>query len=484
MRSGWRVLAIEFSKSVTQQPELRRLRVLCCPSARKSSNFQRRRTHFHAPLVSTIQTNSTSRPSITPLLAVNFVGTLGFSIVTPFLVVLVTQWGGNAVVYGVLAATYSFFQLFGAPMLGRMSDRVGRRRVLLLSQLGTLLSWGVFLTAFALPATTVLNVESRWLGDFILTLPLIVLFIARAADGLTGGNVSVSNAYLADITTEEERSKNFGRMAVSSNLGFVLGPALAGLLGATLLGEILPVLAAFIISLIALALIQFGLVEVAPSTISETLEQSSACDLYGQEQKSAYALQCEQANGTGAILALPNMPALLTVNFLVMLGFSFFYVAFPVHAVEGLGWSVTEIGTYFAGLSLVMIVVQGPVLSRAADRYGERQLMSVGGLSLAVGFALLSSGSTWLIYLSALLIALGNGLMWPTFMSVLSKAAGSRLQGAVQGIAQSAGAVASIIGLIAGGVFYVFLGAALFPIAAVTIAISAILAGSYRPLPH
>lgn len=411
----------------------------------------------------------------------NFVGTLGFSIVTPFLVVLVTQWGGNAVVYGILAATYSFFQLFGAPVLGRMSDEVGRRRVLLLSQFGTLLSWGVFLLAFALPAVTLLDVESPWLGDFALTLPLLILFIARAADGLTGGNVSVSNAYLADITSEEDRSRNFGQMAVSSNLGFVLGPALAGLLGATVLGEIVPVLAAFLISALALALIQFGLVDARPSTISETLEQSSACDLFGQEQKSAYAVQCEKADGLASILRLPNIPALLSVNFLVMLGFSFFYVAFPVHAVAGLGWSVAEIGTYFAGLSLVMIVVQGPVLSRAAERFGERQLMSLGGGALATGFALLASDIMLLVYISALLIALGNGLMWPTFMSVLSKAAGTQLQGAVQGVAQSAGAIASIVGLVAGGVFYVSLGAALFPVAAVTIAVSAIVAATYRP---
>ncbi len=106
--------------------------------------------------------------------------------------------------------------------------------------------------------------------------------------------------------------------------------------------------------------------------------------------------------------------------------------------------------------------------------------MGFGGVSLAVGFALLFVNSTPVVYLSALLVALGNGLMWPTFMGALSKAAGSDLQGAVQGFAQSAGAVASIIGLIAGGVFYVTLGASLFPIAAVVIAVSALLAGSYR----
>ena len=425
---------------------------------------------------------SSAQVSIAPLLAVNFVGTLGFSIVTPFLVVLVTKWGGNAVVYGVLAATYSFFQLFGAPVLGKMSDRIGRRRVLLLSQLGTLLSWGVFLVAFALPAAEIWDVKNRWLGDFVLTLPLVVLFLARAADGLTGGNVSVSNAYLADITSDADRSKNFGKMAVSSNLGFVLGPALAGLLGATLLGELLPVLAAFIISAAALALIRFGLVEISPSTITETLEQPNACDLYGHEHKPAYPIERRKADGIGVILELPNMRALLAVNFLVMLGFSFFYVAFPVHAVGRLGWSVTEIGIYFAVLSLVMIAVQGPVLSRVSQRFEDRLLMSFGGLVLALGFAALYSQSILLIYIAAGLVALGNGLMWPTFMSVLSKAAGPELQGASQGFAQSAGAVASIFGLIGGGVLYVSVGAVLFPVAAVIILASAALAATYRPV--
>ena len=414
-------------------------------------------------------------------MAVNFVGTLGFSIVTPFLVVLVTGWGGNAVVYGILAATYSFFQLFGAPILGRMSDRIGRRRVLLLSQFGTLLSWGIFLIAFALPATTLLNLNSEVLGSFVLTLPLLVLFVARAADGLTGGNVSVSNAYLADITSDKDRAKNFGQMAVSSNLGFVLGPALAGLLGATVLGEIVPVFAAFVISAVALALIQFGLVETTPTAISEPLEKPTACDLYGHEHKPAYDVTCRKADGFSAILTLPNMPALLAVNFLVMLGFSFFYVAFPVHAVEGLGWSVTQIGTYFALLSLAMIAVQGPILARASQRFEDRLLMSIGAAALAFGFALLYSGATVLVYASALLVAIVNGLMWPTFMAVLSKASGTRLQGAVQGFAQSAGAVASILGLVAGGVFYVSLGPILFPIAALVIAASGFLSATYRP---
>ena len=192
-----------------------------------------------------------SRVPIYPILSVTFIGSLGFSIVLPFLVFLVTRWGGNALIYGVMGATYSVFQLLGAPLLGRWSDVHGRKRILLVTQLGTFASWGVFLVAFFLPETPLVTIEWGCLGSFALTLPLIALFVARAADGITGGNISVANAYMADITPEAERSANFGKMAIASNLGFVLGPAIAGLLGATPWGELLPVLAALSISLVA-----------------------------------------------------------------------------------------------------------------------------------------------------------------------------------------------------------------------------------------
>ncbi|MFT4717422.1 MAG: DHA1 family tetracycline resistance protein-like MFS transporter [Paracoccaceae bacterium] len=413
------------------------------------------------------------KSSLLPLLAVNFVGTLGFSIVTPFLVVLVANWGGNAVVYGVLAATYSFFQLFGAPILGRWSDRIGRRKVLLLSQAGTLLSWGIFLVAFTLPLVELASINNRFLGDFAITLPLLILFVARAADGLTGGNVSVSNAYLADISSEQNRSKNYGQMAVSSNLGYIVGPAMAGLLGATILGEILPVALAFVISAVALLLIQFGLHEVAPAPINAHVETPSACDVYGHETKRSYQLDCEQVAGTAALFRLPNMKGLMSINFAVLMGFSFFYAAFPIHAVVNLTWSVFEIGIYFAFLSLIMIAVQGPVLAWASGRYAETTLMAVGGVALAAGFLALTSDTPAVIYLSAALIALGNGLMWPTFMSVLSKSAGDRMQGAVQGYATSLGAVASIIGLVGGGIAYVQIGATIFVVAALAILLGA-----------
>lgn len=398
-----------------------------------------------------------------PLLAVNFVGTLGFSIVLPFLVFLVTRWGGNAVIFGLIGATYSAFQLFGAPILGRWSDRFGRRRVLLLSQLGTLLSWLIFLTAFFVPATALGAVNSDLFGQFTVTLPLLLLFAARAVDGLTGGNVSVANAYLADITDEEDRAKNFGRMGLAGNLGFVLGPALAGLLAGTVYGEILPVLAAIGVSIVATLLIVFGLKETSPCAHSFLPSPRGIRKVFGQESKDC--IERPKTLSFAALIRLGDVPRLLTVYFLVMLGFSFFYVSFPVHAVEGLNWTVAQAGVFFAYLSLAMVVVQGPVLAKATTVFADATLAFAGALILAAGFVCLYWNGDAMVYLAASLIALGNGLLWPSTLAMLSRAAGAEDQGAVQGAAGSVGAVASIAGLIAGGILYAWLGVFVFVLA-------------------
>lgn len=407
--------------------------------------------------------------SLLPILSVNFVGTLGFSIVVPFLVFLVTKWGGNAFIYGLMGATYSAFQLIGAPILGRWSDRYGRKKILLLSQFGTLISWLIFLTAFFLPVRALAEINSTTLGQFALTLPLIVMFVARAADGITGGNVSVANAYLADITDDEDRSKNFGQMALSGNLGFVLGPALAGLLGATVYGEILPVIAAMLISFAATLIIALALKEYDPCVITQLPEPRSIRKTFGQEHRECFEIRSEDQKSFGDILKMADVPAMLAIYFLVMLGFSFFYIGFPIHAVRGLGWSVSDAGAFFAFLSLLMVVVQGPLLARLSKKLPDNALAIGGTILLTAGFVGLFWHSIVVIYLAATLIALGNGLMWPSVMAMLSKVAGDHHQGAVQGAGGSIGAVASIVGLIAGGLLYNWLGAAVFVVAGIVV---------------
>ena len=204
------------------------------------------------------------RTQLFPIMLVNFIGTLGFSIVLPFLVFLVMKFGGNSIVYGLLAATYPAFQLIGAPILGRWSDIYGRKKILLLSNAGTAIGWILFLFALILPFGGTFIINSIYLGTIIIIVPLLLIFLARAIDGITGGNISVANAYLSDISSDENRSKNFGKMAISSNLGFILGPALAGILGGTIYGTILPVLAALLLSLMTLVVIAFLLKESRP----------------------------------------------------------------------------------------------------------------------------------------------------------------------------------------------------------------------------
>ncbi len=425
-------------------------------------------------------TAAAPKPSIYPILSVNFVGTLGFSIVLPFLVFLVTRFGGNALVYGIMGATYSFFQLIGAPILGRWSDRYGRKRILLLSQLGTLTSWAIFLVALALPVTPMLAVESRLLGAFTITLPLAVLFFARALDGITGGNVSVANAYLADITDDNERSANFGRMAVSANLGFVLGPAIAGALGATVLGEVLPVTAALLISVVASLIIALKLHETQRCTLEVDPEHANVRKVMGQEQKECFQLKGAPKLSMRQILALPSIPLLLSVYFLVFLAFNLFYIAFPIHAATTLEWSLTDTGIFFSAMGLMLVVVQGPVLKRASKMWPDQLLILGGSLLLAASFLFFVSRSTLSIYVGTAVLALGNGVMWPSLLAVISKATDQRVQGAVQGFASSCAAVASIVGLLAGGLLYGVLGAVVFVLSAAITAVVFLLAMTLR----
>ena len=176
--------------------------------------------------------------SFGPILAIHFLGTLGFSLAIPFLVFIVTDLGGASWTYGLVGATYSAFQLFGAPLLGRWSDRAGRRPVLVASQVGTFAAWLLFLGALSMPVVGITE-----LAGAVLTLPLLLIFAARALDGATGGNISVANAYVADLTREhpEVRQVAFGRMGMAASLGFVIGPAVAGLLGGTAWGPRLPI---------------------------------------------------------------------------------------------------------------------------------------------------------------------------------------------------------------------------------------------------
>ncbi len=409
---------------------------------------------------------SIKQSSIFPVLLVNFIGMLGYSIIIPLLVFLVQDFGGNAFMYGLLGAVYPSMQLIGAPILGKWSDQVGRKRVLMVSQIGTFLAWLLFIVALLLPIYPLFDITTTASERLVISLPLLLLFLARAVDGLTGGNVSVANAYLADVSTDQNRKANFGKMASSTSLGFILGPALAAVLGATILGELLPVAMAALISLTAIFVIFFYLPESKPELLQQPLDIVSIKKVFQIEQKECYQVEQCPANRFSDMLKIAGIPLLYLMYFVTFLGFSFFYAGFPLFASGIMEWSSLELGAFFMISSAIMVVVQGPGLSYLSDKVSDVNLVLIGALLILFNFVLLPMATMEAIYLGNVLLSIGNGLMWPSFLSILSRPGASNQKGTIQGYANSMGSAASIFGLILGGQLFGQLGPMVFYIAA------------------
>lgn len=393
-----------------------------------------------------------------PLLAVHFIGTLGYSVAIPFLVFLVTDFGGDSIVYGFVGATYSACQLVGAPLLGRLSDRIGRRPVLVVSQIGTALAWVLFLIALYLPLDEIAPLTAT----ATLTVPLLMVFLARALDGLTGGNISVANALVADLTIgdPEARGRAFARMGIAASLGFVLGPAVAGLLGGTSWGYVLPVAGAGLLALVATGLV-LGLLSEPSRRCPDPVEPpGNAVAAVGTQLKDCS--RSPAARPQVSIWTLPFVPTLVGAAFVQMLSFNLFYASFPIFASQGLGWEVGTLGAFFALMSISMIVAQGPVRDRLVTFLSPAAVFAVGQAFLALAFVLMTTGQQELVILSSVAFAAGNGLGWPTFQALVADRSPTEAQGAVQGAVTSAMSLASIFGLIAGGFLYPWLGTGLY----------------------
>jgi predicted MFS family arabinose efflux permease len=215
-----------------------------------------------------------------------------------------------------------------------------------------------------------------------------------------------------------------------------------------------------------LVVIIFVLKESKSSIITQIPEKDNVSKVFAFECKECYKAANPKRLKLQDVFKLKYISFLLILYFLIFVGFNIFYTAFPIHAVSGLGWTVTEMGVFYAVLSSMMILVQGPVLRRALKRFSEEKLVIIGSVVLGSNFVLFVSSEFSLIYLAAVLFAVGNGLMWPSIMSILSKRAGTIYQGAVQGVAGSVTGVASIIGLTTGGLLYNAFGGLTFLISA------------------
>ncbi len=348
------------------------------------------------------------------IILVVFIDLLGFSLILPLLPYYAETFSANQTTTGILIASYALMQLIGAPILGRLSDRFGRRPVLLLSVFGTFL--GFLLLGFA---------NALWM-----------LFASRILDGLTGGNLSVAQAYISDVTDEKSRSKGLGMIGAAFGLGFIIGPVTGGLLSQW--GYAVPAFAAAVISLINLILIYAWLPE------SLTAEKRSQMT----EKRPAFSF--------GALLVAFQRPftgSILITRFFFGLAFAIFQTIFSLYALAKFNLTARDTGFVLTYVGVLSVIVQGFLVGRLTSRYREDLLITASvvlmGISL-IGWALAPS-VLWL-YIILTPTALSGGLLNTLLSSTLTKAVAPQEIGGILGLSAAVESSTRIIAPILGGV--------------------------------
>jgi DHA1 family tetracycline resistance protein-like MFS transporter len=367
-----------------------------------------------------------------------FVDLLGFGLILPLLPYYAETYGATAIVVGLLVASYAAAQFIGAPLLGRLSDRLGRRPVLLLSVTGTFV--GFLLLGLADPL-------GRMLSSFIAPqsanlITLAILFLSRIVDGLTGGNITVAQAYITDITDEQNRAKGLGLIGAAFGLGFIIGPAVGGALSKW--GYNLPAFVAAFVSLLNLIAIFFLLPE------SLSAERRAAIAMNKRPPFTLHALT--QA------LKRPKVGPLLHVRFFFGLAFATFQSIFALYAKEiGLGSQTT--GYILAYVGVLSVVVQLGLIGPLTRRFRESWLI-ISGLWLMAGslFAWAFITKTWLLLIILLPLALAGGVLNTVIQSSISKSAGREEVGGILGISASLESVTRVIAPLAGAYLLQSLG--------------------------
>lgn len=334
-----------------------------------------------------------------------FLDMLGVGIIAPVMPYLVAKFRSDAMTIGILTLCYSAAQFFASPLLGVWSDRYGRRPILLLSTLGTALGYFIFGWA-----------NTLWL-----------MFIARLIPGFTGGNISTAQAYIADISKPEDRSKNFGLIGAAFGLGFLLGPAIGGIFK-----ENSPFVAGGL-SLLTTILGYFFLPESLPR--SKRREGGISAD----ELNPFHLIH----QGLRHITLRPFFTAAFAFNF----AYSGLQSHFALYTLKRFGSTEAQNALFLTYLGLVGALVQGILLRKLAPVAGERRLLLIGFSCSLVGFALLclATGPAWL-YPALTLLPLGSGLAVPSLSSLMSQRVDARDQGQLMGVNYSLASLARVVG--------------------------------------
>jgi DHA1 family tetracycline resistance protein-like MFS transporter len=356
------------------------------------------------------------RSPLVPIFLIVLVDVLGLTIVIPLLAIYSEQFGASALVASLLMPTFAACQLVAGPLLGKLSDRHGRRPILLISQLGTLIGFVMLAEATTL-----------WM-----------VFVGRALDGLTAGNLTVAQAYISDHTPPEKRARAFGLIGIAFGLGFLVGPAVTAWLSTYSIAA--PFWAAASLSAMSILGTWFLLPrEEAPPRAAET-DAGPAGRRLGILDWGLYASYFQR----------PVLRGLLVQFFVYMFAFSLFTGGFALFAERHLWWEghlfrPREIGFTFAVAGFVGLIVNGGLFGRLVMRFGEHKVAVAGFAMLAAGYVVLGLAETLLLLgISTMLSAFGGTVVRPSLTALVSQGAAGHEQGVVLGLTQSLSSLAAI----------------------------------------
>jgi len=362
------------------------------------------------------------RASLLVLFLTVFIDLIGFGMVIPFLSFYAREYGASGVEVGAVVGIYSIMQFFFAPVWGRLSDRVGRRPILLLSLCAS--TTGYLLFAFSHSLT--------------------VLFLSRVIAGIGGANIGTAQAYIADSTSPENRAKGMGLIGAAFGLGFILGPPLSGILASIgtshgLHGNLLPGLVAGGLSFTAFLVALSVLAESKPANIVP---------------RSGVPPQFDRRLWR-EIFGNPLLAALMAGLFLTLLAVSGMEISVTLHGRDRFDFRQMDMAYLFLFMGVIVAGIQGGLIGRLVTRLGEKRVIVIGAAAFAFGFALVPS--IWrvpLLYGVAFFIAIGQGLCYPALTSLVSKVSPENERGSILGLATSAGSLARFLGPLLSGVLY------------------------------
>ncbi|HWP41602.1 MAG TPA: MFS transporter [Blastocatellia bacterium] len=352
-----------------------------------------------------------SRSPLVIIFITIFIDLVGFGIVIPVLPLYAARFGASPTVIGLLLSVYSVMQFIFAPVLGRLSDRVGRRPVLLVSMIGT--SFGFMLMGLA--------------GS------LELLFLARIIDGITGANISTAQAYIADVTPPEQRSRGMGLIGAAFGLGFIVGPAIGGVMSQ--------------VSLAAPFYFAAGLAAANAVALSFLLPESLSAEHRIEARRRATILQVFRESGSW------QLAALMATYFFATVSFALLTAIYALFTRRRFGYDATHNGYIFAFLGLLGAIIQGGLLGRLLSLFSDKTLAVAGTLVMTASmFALPESRTVWMLLAASTGIAIGNSLVTPTLNGLASRTVSAAWQGRMLGVLQSVASLARIIGPVLGGV--------------------------------